>query len=66
MDENTLLTVNEVAQGLRVTPLTIYRAIHGGRLEAVRLGENGPFRVPASAVEDYAQPAKGSHATLEA
>ncbi len=60
------LTVHEVAKTFRVTPLTIYRAIHRGRLEAVRLGENGPFRVPAAAIEDYAQPASRSHATLEA
>lgn len=62
------LKVREVADGLRVSPLTIYRAIREGRLEAVRLGGNGPLRVPASALETYALPVRGAkaHAVLEA
>ncbi len=65
MQEVTFLTVSEVAQALRVTPLTIYRAIHEGRLEAVRLGDSGPFRIPANALDAYAAPVR-SHALLEA
>jgi len=33
-----LLTVAEVAQQLRVVPITVYRWIQRGELEAVRLG----------------------------
>jgi len=57
-EQQSYLTVQEVAQALRVSPLTIYRAIHEGRLEAVRLGDAGPFRVPADAIDTYAQPVR--------
>jgi excisionase family DNA binding protein len=45
-----LLTVQEVATILRVTPNTVYRWVKRGRLPVVRLGYL--VRVPASAIEN--------------
>lgn len=45
------LTVAEVADAMRVSKMTVYRLVHGGTLQAVRVGRS--FRVPAAAVEDY-------------
>lgn len=63
--ESEYLTVNEVARALRIAPLTVYRAIHEGRLEAVRLGGNGLYRIPAASLDSYARPVR-SHAVVEA
>jgi len=45
------LTVAEVAARMRVSKMTVYRLVHGGELEAVRVGRS--FRVPDHAVEEY-------------
>ena len=45
-----LLTVQEVAEILRVTPNTVYRWIKRGRLPVVRIGYL--VRLPASAIEN--------------
>ncbi len=45
------LTVAEVAARMRVSKMTVYRLVHGGQLEAVRVGRS--FRVPDDAVEEY-------------
>ncbi len=45
------LKVNEVAELLRVSRMSVYRLIHAGELEAVRFGRN--FRVPEQAVDTY-------------
>lgn len=45
-----LLTVQEVATILRLTPNTVYRWIKRGQLPVVRLGYL--VRVPASAIEN--------------
>ncbi len=45
------LKVSEVAAALRVSRMSVYRLIHSGDLEAVRLGRN--FRVPEHAVNSY-------------
>jgi excisionase family DNA binding protein len=47
----TFLTVAEVAAQMRVSKMTVYRLVHAGELEAVRVGRS--FRVPESAVADY-------------
>jgi len=44
-------TVAEVAGVMRVSKVTVYRLIHGGELEAIRVGR--PFRVPERAVFRY-------------
>lgn len=45
------LTVQEVAELMRVSKMTIYRRVHAGELPAVRFGRS--YRVPANAVESY-------------
>lgn len=45
-----LLTVNEVAELMRVSRMTVYRLIHSGELPAVRAGKS--FRIPAVAVKE--------------
>jgi excisionase family DNA binding protein len=49
--DDELRTVNEVAVALRVSKMTIYRLVHGGELNAVRIGRS--FRVPESAIRAY-------------
>ena len=49
-DSLSLLTVAEVAALLRVSKMSVYRMIHAGELEAVRIGRS--FRVPKRAVDD--------------
>jgi excisionase family DNA binding protein len=51
LSEVRFLTVAEVAQTMRVSKMTVYRLVHNGELEAVRVGRS--FRVPESAVDDY-------------
>jgi excisionase family DNA binding protein len=46
-----LLTVNEVAATLRVSKMTVYRLIHAGQLEAIRIGQS--LRLPRGAVETF-------------
>ncbi len=45
-----LLTVNEVAELMRVSRMTVYRLIHSGELPAVRAGKS--FRIPVNAVKE--------------
>jgi excisionase family DNA binding protein len=51
-------TVSEAARRLRVEPLTIYRRIHRGDLEARRLGPHGPLRIEAAALDRFAAPVR--------
>ena len=51
LSEVRFLTVAEVASRIRVSKMTVYRLVHSGDLEAVRVGRS--FRVPESAVDDY-------------
>lgn len=45
------LTVAEVAAQMRVSKMTVYRLVHNGTLEAVRVGRS--FRVTEEAVQEY-------------
>ena len=45
------LTVAEVAAQMRVSKMTVYRLVHSGELEAVRVGRS--FRVPEHELEAY-------------
>ena len=45
------LTVAEVASIMRVSKMTVYRLVHSGELEAIRVGRS--FRVPEQAVNPY-------------
>jgi excisionase family DNA binding protein len=47
----TFMTVAEVATQMRVSKMTVYRLVHSGELEAVRVGRS--FRVPEKAVEEF-------------
>lgn len=42
------LTVQEVAELMRVSSMTVYRLVHSGELPAVRFGRS--YRIPESAV----------------
>jgi excisionase family DNA binding protein len=45
------LTVAEVATIMRVSKMTVYRLVHSGELEAIRVGRS--FRVREQAVDQY-------------
>jgi len=45
------LTVAAVAAQMRVSKMTVYRLVHSGELEAVRVGRS--FRVSEQAVEEF-------------
>ncbi len=49
--EVSFLTVAEVAGLMRVSKMTVYRLVHSGELQAVRVGRS--FRVPEQAVHSY-------------
>lgn len=49
--EPKFMTVAEVAGQMRVSKMTVYRLVHSGELEAVRVGRS--FRVPEKAVEEF-------------
>ena len=59
------LTVAEVALIMRVSKMTVYRLVHSGELEAIRVGRS--FRVPEQAVNQYLRAAfVGTDLTKEA
>jgi excisionase family DNA binding protein len=45
------LTIHEVAVIMRLSKMSVYRLVHSGELEAVRVGRS--FRVPEQAVARY-------------
>lgn len=45
------LTVAEVALIMRISKMTVYRLVHSGELEAIRVGRS--FQVPEAAVSQY-------------
>ena len=49
--EDLLLTVDEVAQVMRVSNMTVYRLIKSGQLAAIRVGKN--YRIRRRDVEKY-------------
>jgi excisionase family DNA binding protein len=51
LSEVRFLTVAEVATLMRVSKMTVYRLVHSGELNAVRVGRS--FRVPETAVHAY-------------
>jgi excisionase family DNA binding protein len=51
LGEVRFLTVAEVATLMRVSKMTVYRLVHSGELNAVRVGRS--FRVPEQAVQEY-------------
>jgi excisionase family DNA binding protein len=51
MEQDPLMTVDEVADVLRVSNMTVYRLIKAGRIPAMRVGRN--FRVRRSEIVRY-------------
>lgn len=49
--QDSLLTVGEVAQIMRVSNMTVYRLIKGGQIAAIRVGKN--YRIRGRDVERY-------------
>ena len=47
-------TVPEVAKRLRVSPMTVYRAVHNGELQAARIGRS--IRIPRAAIDAAVKP----------
>ncbi|HEY0932709.1 MAG TPA: helix-turn-helix domain-containing protein [Trebonia sp.] len=45
------LTIYEVAAIVRLSKMSVYRLVHSGQLDAVRVGRS--FRVPEQAVVSY-------------
>lgn len=58
LDDLKLLTVEEIAALMRVSKMTVYRLIHSGELDAIRIGRN--FRVAESTVAAYLRAAAAS------
>ena len=50
-DEKRVYTIGEIAGALRVSPVSVIRAVHKGRLKALRVG--GQWRVPGREVLRY-------------
>lgn len=50
-DAGNLLTVSEVARGLRVSNMTVYRLVNSGQLEAFRVGRS--YRIREEDVRRY-------------
>lgn len=57
----TLLTISEVANVLRVSKMTIYRLVHDGQLPSMRIGKS--LRVPVSALDAYLSQAADAGST---
>lgn len=57
-EEDALLTVEEAARVLRVSPDTVRRRIAAGELPALRVGgsSQAPVRISRSALEDLLRP----------
>ncbi len=45
------LTVQEVADGLRVSKMTVYRFVHAGDLKSIRVGRS--IRILRTSLEEY-------------
>lgn len=51
-------TVAEVADLLRLSPMTVYRMVNGGQLEAIRTGVNGrTIRILKTSADAHRNPA---------
>jgi excisionase family DNA binding protein len=50
-DAGSFLTVSEVARGLRVSNMTVYRLVNSGQLDAFRVGRS--YRIKEEDVRRY-------------
>jgi excisionase family DNA binding protein len=53
MTKEELLTVEDAMRILRLSRITIYRAIYSGRLKALKVGGGKLWRIPPEVLEDY-------------
>ena len=53
-----MLTVQQVAERLGVTPRTVRDLIYAGELEAYRYTENGAYKVDEKSLEKFIEKAK--------
>lgn len=51
LEDVTFLTVDDVASIMKVSKMTVYRLVHSGELEAIRVGR--AIRIPDAAVYTY-------------
>lgn len=51
LQEQNFMTVAEVAGVMRVSKMTVYRLVHSGEVESVRVGRS--FRIPEQSVAAY-------------
>jgi excisionase family DNA binding protein len=49
--ETRFLTIGEIARIARVSKMTVYREVHAGRLDSVRIGRS--FRIPEESVRRW-------------
>jgi excisionase family DNA binding protein len=49
--ETRFFTVGEIARIARVSKMTVYREVHAGRLDSVRIGRS--FRIPEESVRRW-------------
>jgi excisionase family DNA binding protein len=47
------LTIEEVAELLRVSERTVYRWIRNGNLQAIQVMEGGGYRIPQSEIDRF-------------
>ena len=52
----TMLTVREIAEDLGVCKMTVYRLIHGGQLDALKVGES--YRIEEKDYQAYRRKVK--------
>lgn len=52
-----LLTINEFAEAVRLSPTTIKRHISNGDIEVLRYGGNQPVRIEESQIEQFIEKA---------
>ena len=67
-ESDELLTVDEVAEYLRLNSATVYRKIESGELDAVRLGKGtrAPMRIRRSVFEQWLAGGESSEAPVAA
>lgn len=51
LQEQNFMTVAEVAGVMRVSKMTVYRLLHSGEVESIRVGRS--FRIPEQSVVAY-------------
>lgn len=61
-----LMTVNEVAEKLKVTPLTVRRWINAGQLQGYHLGDRAGWRISEEDLRSFLESRRGGPPDEEA